>query len=161
VTLCTVCTVHKETRSAGFLVEPQNQGRRVSWFGPQNRQMWFSDLVHKITAAVFWFGPQNQVGDGFSVVLQNRWEEDSAGHTSRSSSLLRREASRARVSQFASKLTEERRRVMHMTSSWRSHEDKVEDGWVDATGYIRLFYPNFTVFVVLGPKGILVFWLCL
>jgi hypothetical protein len=26
---CAVCTVHVETRSAGFLVEPQNQGR---WF---------------------------------------------------------------------------------------------------------------------------------
>jgi hypothetical protein len=53
VTLCTVCTVHKETRSAGFLVKPQNQGHRVSWFGPQNRHMWFSDLAHKITATVF------------------------------------------------------------------------------------------------------------
>jgi hypothetical protein len=29
VTLCTVYTVHVEMRSAGFLVEPQNQGR---WF---------------------------------------------------------------------------------------------------------------------------------
>jgi hypothetical protein len=29
VTLCSVCTMHKETRSTGFLVEPQNQGR---WF---------------------------------------------------------------------------------------------------------------------------------
>jgi hypothetical protein len=28
VTSCTVCTVHVEMRSAGFLVEPQNQGRR-------------------------------------------------------------------------------------------------------------------------------------
>jgi hypothetical protein len=28
VTLCAVFTVHEETRSAGFLVEPQNQGRR-------------------------------------------------------------------------------------------------------------------------------------
>jgi hypothetical protein len=28
VTLCVVCTVHKETRSAGFLVWLQNQGRR-------------------------------------------------------------------------------------------------------------------------------------
>jgi hypothetical protein len=26
VTLCAVCTVHVETRSAGFLVESQNQG---------------------------------------------------------------------------------------------------------------------------------------
>jgi hypothetical protein len=29
VASCAVCTVHVETRSAGFLVEPQNQGR---WF---------------------------------------------------------------------------------------------------------------------------------
>jgi hypothetical protein len=28
VTLCVVCTVHKEMRSVGFLVEPQNQSRR-------------------------------------------------------------------------------------------------------------------------------------
>ena len=28
VALCAVCTVHMETRSAGFLVEPQNQGLR-------------------------------------------------------------------------------------------------------------------------------------
>jgi hypothetical protein len=27
VTLCVVCTVHKETRNTSFLVEPQNQGR--------------------------------------------------------------------------------------------------------------------------------------
>jgi hypothetical protein len=28
VTLCAVCTVHEEMRSAGFLVETQNQGQR-------------------------------------------------------------------------------------------------------------------------------------
>jgi hypothetical protein len=28
VTLCAVCTMHVETRSTSFLVEPQNQGRR-------------------------------------------------------------------------------------------------------------------------------------
>jgi hypothetical protein len=28
VTSCAVCTVYMETRSASFLVEPQNQGRR-------------------------------------------------------------------------------------------------------------------------------------
>jgi hypothetical protein len=28
VTLCAVYTVHKEMRSASFLVEPQNQGRQ-------------------------------------------------------------------------------------------------------------------------------------
>jgi hypothetical protein len=29
VTMCAVCTVHVETRSAGFLIESQNQGQ---WF---------------------------------------------------------------------------------------------------------------------------------
>jgi hypothetical protein len=28
MTLYAVCTVHVETRNVGFLVEPQNQGRR-------------------------------------------------------------------------------------------------------------------------------------
>jgi hypothetical protein len=28
VASCAVCTLHVETRNAGFLVEPQNQGRR-------------------------------------------------------------------------------------------------------------------------------------
>jgi hypothetical protein len=39
------------------------------------------------------------VGFGLSVAPQNRWIEVSAGHTSRSSGLLRVEASLARVSQ--------------------------------------------------------------
>jgi hypothetical protein len=78
VTLCMVYTMHKETRSAGFLVWPQNQGRqflpvwpqnrwlRVSQFRPQNRQLWFGDLGHKITATAFWFMSQNEVGYGLS-----------------------------------------------------------------------------------------------
>jgi hypothetical protein len=37
VTLFAVCTMHKETRSAGFLVWPQNQGRR---FLPVWHQNW-------------------------------------------------------------------------------------------------------------------------
>jgi hypothetical protein len=43
-----------------------------------------------------------------------------------------------------------------MASSPMSRGYEVEDGRVDAMGYIRLFYPNFTVFVVLGHKGSLV-----
>jgi hypothetical protein len=89
--LCAVYTIHKETRSASFLVWPQNKNRwfvsgltskplgrfllvwpqnrwrQVSQFGPQNRQLWFGDLGLKITT-VSWFGPQNQVGYGLSVV---------------------------------------------------------------------------------------------
>jgi hypothetical protein len=63
--------MHKEMTSAGFIVEPQNQGRRVFRFGPQNRQLRFGDLGLKITVIVFWFGPQNQAGDGLSVAPQN------------------------------------------------------------------------------------------
>jgi hypothetical protein len=48
---------------------------------------------------VSWLEPQNQVSYDLSVASQNRWEdEDGAGHASRSSGLLRLEASRARVS---------------------------------------------------------------
>jgi hypothetical protein len=46
-----------------------------------------------------WFGPENQAGFGLSVAPQNRWREVGAGHASRSSGLLRLEASLARVSQ--------------------------------------------------------------
>jgi hypothetical protein len=87
VTLCAVCTGHVETRSTSFLVEPQN------------RQLCFGDLGLKITATVSWFGPQNQVDFGLSVAPQNRRREVSAGHASRSSSLLGVEASLTRVSQ--------------------------------------------------------------
>jgi hypothetical protein len=44
---------------------------RVFRFGPQNRQLWFGDLAHKITAVVSWFGPQNHVSYGLSVAPQN------------------------------------------------------------------------------------------
>jgi hypothetical protein len=49
--------------------------------------------------------------------------------------------------------------MVHVASSQRSHGDEVEDGPVDAMDWIRLFYPNFVVFIVLCPKGNLVFWL--
>jgi hypothetical protein len=47
---------------------------RVSLFEPQNRQLRFGDLTHKITMMVSWFGPQNQVGYGLLVAPQNRRE---------------------------------------------------------------------------------------
>jgi hypothetical protein len=71
----------------------------VSQFGPQDRQVRFGDLAHKITATVSWFGPQNHVDYGLSVAPQNRREdEDDKGHTSRSSGLLHLESIWARVS---------------------------------------------------------------
>jgi hypothetical protein len=46
--------------------------------------------------------------------------------------------------------------MVHVASLQRSCGDEAEDERVDAMGYIRLFYPNFTVFIVLGHKGSLV-----
>jgi hypothetical protein len=66
-TSCGVYTVNKETKSACFLVEPQNQGLQVSRFGPQNRQLRFGDLGLKITMTVSWFMLQNQAGNNLSV----------------------------------------------------------------------------------------------
>jgi hypothetical protein len=46
--------------------------------------------------------------------------------------------------------------MVHMALSWMSRKDEAEDGWVNATGYIKLFYPNFAVFIVLDHKDSLV-----
>jgi hypothetical protein len=62
--------------------------------------------------------------------------------TSRSSVLFHMEASRARVSLFALKLAEARRRVVYVAPSWRLHQDQVEDGRVDAMGCVEPFYPK-------------------
>jgi hypothetical protein len=43
--------------------------------------------------------------------------------------------------------------MVHVASSYRLHGDEVNDGRVDAMGCIGLFYPNFTIFFVLGHKG--------
>jgi hypothetical protein len=134
VTLCAVCTMHEETRSACFLVWPQNQGRwfvsglaskplrQVSWFGPQNRQLWFGDLGRKITATFSWLEAQNQAGYSLSIAPQNRSEdEDGAGHASRYRSLLRLEASWARVSQSGLKTGGGVVLMVHVASLRRLH----------------------------------------
>jgi hypothetical protein len=53
---------------------------------------------------VSWFGPQNKVGFDLSVAPQNQRREVGVGHASRSSGLLRVEASLARVSQSGLKI---------------------------------------------------------
>jgi hypothetical protein len=78
------------------------------------------------------------------------------GHASRSSGLLRLEASRARVSQSGLETGGDTAQMMHVASSRKSCGDETEDGWVDAMGCIRLCYPYFVVFTVFGPRGILV-----
>jgi hypothetical protein len=54
VTPCAVCTWHVETRSAGSLVEPQNQGRRFcEWFGLKTTRTVSRGLASKPAATVF------------------------------------------------------------------------------------------------------------
>jgi hypothetical protein len=59
-----ICTVHVETRSAGFLVEPQNQGRRF-----------MSGLTSKsLRRFLIGLGLKTD-GDALSVVWhQNNWD---------------------------------------------------------------------------------------
>jgi hypothetical protein len=97
------------------------------------------------------------VGYGLSVAPQNRREdEDDMGHASRSSGLLHLEASRARVFQSSLRTSGGVTQMMHMASLRRSHGDEAEDDHVGVTGCIRLFNPNYVIFVVLDHKGSLV-----
>jgi hypothetical protein len=157
---CAVCTVHIETRSVSFLIEPQNQGRRVSQFGPQNRQLWFGDLSLKIITTVSWFRPQNQAGYGLSVAPQNQWENDSVWGT-RQDLVAYFSWKQVTLEFFSltSRLTEKWWRVVHMASSQRLCRVEVEDGWVDATVCVGPFYPKIIIFSVLDPRGNLYFCL--
>jgi hypothetical protein len=75
---------------------------------------------------------------------------------SRSSGLFRVEASQVRVSRSGLNTGGGATWMMHVASSRRLCQVEAEDGWVDATGCVRPFYPNFVIFYVLGPMGILV-----
>jgi hypothetical protein len=62
-------------------------------------------------------------------------------------------------SSLASRLAEARQRVVHVVPSWRLCRRQVEDRCIDVTGCVKPYYPCFTVFLVLGPRGVLVFCL--
>jgi hypothetical protein len=99
--------------------------------------------------------PQNHVGYGLSVAPQNRREDEhDAGHVLRSSGLFCLKVSPARVSQSSLKTGGVTARMVHVASSQRSRGDKAKDRRVDATGGIRLFYPNFVIFIVLAMRAV-------
>jgi hypothetical protein len=62
---CAVCTVHVETSSAGFLVEPQNQGRRFVSGLASKPLGWFLRFGLKTGGDGFLVEAQNQGGGGF------------------------------------------------------------------------------------------------
>jgi hypothetical protein len=43
--------------------------------------------------------------------------------------------------------------MVHVTSSQRLHRVEGEDGQTEEMGYIAPFYPNFAVFIILGPRA--------
>jgi hypothetical protein len=49
VTPCAVCIVHMEIRSVGFLVEPQNQGRRFPGLGLKTGSFGFVICASKLS----------------------------------------------------------------------------------------------------------------
>jgi hypothetical protein len=74
VTSCAVCTVHVETRSASFLVEPQNKGQRFVSGLPSKPLRWFvSDLASKPLERFLPVWPQNW-WLGFPGLLQSNFE---------------------------------------------------------------------------------------
>jgi hypothetical protein len=76
---CAVCTWLMETRSAGFLVEPQNQGRRfvsdlaskpLGRFSPVWPQNWwqrFLPVWPQNQRSVSWLSLKTKVVEGFTV----------------------------------------------------------------------------------------------
>jgi hypothetical protein len=64
VTSCAVCTVHVETRSAGFLVELQNQCQRfVSGLASKSLGRFVSGLASKPLDGFLWFGVKTSAGN--------------------------------------------------------------------------------------------------
>jgi hypothetical protein len=66
-------------------------------------------------------------------------------------------ASRVRISESGIKTVEGVRRVVHVAPSRRLCRRQFEDERVNATGYVGHCHPCFTVFLVLGPRDILIF----
>jgi hypothetical protein len=61
MTLCAICIVHVETMSVGFLVEPQNQGRRfISGLTSKPLGLFVSGLASKSRGRFSPVWPQNR-----------------------------------------------------------------------------------------------------
>jgi hypothetical protein len=58
---------------------------------------------------------------------------------------------------LALRLTEARRRLVHVATLWRLRRVEVEDGWVDTIGCVGPLYLKIIISSVLGPKRVVVF----
>jgi hypothetical protein len=155
---CAVCTVHVETESTGFLVKPQNVGRRFVSRLASKPLGWFLGWASKPRRwRVSWFGPQNHAGFSLSVVPQNRWEDATVWDTCRDlAACFTWKQVWLGFPSLASRLAVARRWVVHVAPSRRLCQSQVEDGRVDATGCVGPCYPCFVVFTLLGTGDIVV-----
>jgi hypothetical protein len=154
VTLCVVYTVHVETRKAGFLVSPQNQGgggffdlslktasyglviwtskspRRFFSLGLKTKQATVCRLRHKTNGRATTWDTRRNLADYFT------WKQD-----------------RLTFPSLASRLAKAGQREVHAAPSGRLRWSQVEDERVDAMGCVGLCYPCYVVFILLGPRG--------
>jgi hypothetical protein len=124
-------------------------------------------LCLKITAMVSWFGPQNQVGGCLSVCASkpmSGWRRCEDTHRHPAACFVVKQVGLGFLC-FASKLAKERWRVVHMTSSRRSHGSEAKDSQFDGVGCgaveIGPNYYSLDVIFILHHRGILVFWFLL
>jgi hypothetical protein len=154
---CAVCTWHVETRSASFLVEPQNQGG--GGFPGLDLKIGSSDLV-------IWASKSPR---RFLVLdLKTKWasvcrlrHKTDGGRSARDT---RRDLAACLASKqvwlefpsLAWRLAEARLRVVHVAPSRRLRRRQAEAGRVNAKGCVGPCYPCFAVFLLLGPRGVVV-----
>jgi hypothetical protein len=96
------------------------------------------------------------VGFSLSALPQNRRREVGAGHASRSSGLLHVKESLTRVSMSSLKTGGGVTVGGACGTIAKVHQRQVEDGQVDATDCVGPCYLTFTIFNVLGLRGIVV-----
>jgi hypothetical protein len=142
-----------KTSSYGSVIWASKSPRQFFGLGLKTQWAMVCRLCLKITAAVFWFRPQNQVGDGLSVVPQNRREDETAPGTRQdlATCFVWKQVGIGFPS-LTSTLVEARRRVVHVAPSQRLCHVQSKIGRVDATGCIRPFYPEspFSIYWALG-----------
>jgi hypothetical protein len=97
-TVCSLYHAHGDEEPGFFYLSSKPRSTVCQQFGLKTIGTVSPGLASKLVVMVSWLVPQNQAGFSLSVVPQNSWREVGVRHVSRSSSLLRVEASWARVS---------------------------------------------------------------
>jgi hypothetical protein len=150
-------------------VWPQNRWRRFSLILPQNRWLWFPNLCLKTGSSdlMIWVSKSPRQILGLSLKIKQtsicrlqhktnggRMPWDTRRHLT---ACFAWKQVALGFPSLASRLADARRRVVHVAPLQRLRRDQVEDGWVDVMNCVRPCYAYFTVFYVLGPRGIIVF----